>query len=159
MENLEEMKIGSQSWVDFQTEIIEKFAAGETIEHDWLKSKFNFKELKFSEFDNELDFIKTLQLQQFAYMSLIDALRWELLENYKVYLRNIRGDGYMILPSSEQVNFAYEKAIDAIKNEIKVADLIMSNTKVVDMEQQQKDNDLRARWSMLKQLLQSVKKK
>ena len=154
----EEMKVGSESWIDLQSEIINRFAPGDTIAHEWLKSKFNFKNLKFRDFDNEFEFIKAVQLQQFAYMSLIDSLRWELLENNKVYLRNIRGDGYTILPPSEQCMFAYDKALDQIKKEIKEADLIMSNTIMVGFEQQSKDNDLRARWSMLKQLLQSVKK-
>lgn len=156
--HIEEIKVGSEAWIDIQSEIINSYAPGDLIEHGWLKSRFNFKKIRFIDYDSdELEFIKAIQLQQFTYMSLIDNLRWELLEKFKVYLRNIRGDGYMILPAKDQVSFAYDRALASIKKEIREADLIMSNTQPTGFEQQQKDNDLRARWSMLRQLLTSIK--
>lgn len=96
-------------------------------------------------------------MQQFAYMTLVDTLRWQLLEERSVYLKNIRGDGYTILPSNEQVKYGYDDFLKTVKASIKQADLIMNKVLPVSIEQQSRDNDLRARCSMLKQMLLSVK--
>lgn len=90
-------------------------------------------------------------------MSLVDTLRWQLLEERNVYLKNIRGDGYTLLPAKEQVKYGYDEFLKTVKIAIKQADLIMNNVLPVPLEQQSKDNDLRARCSMLKQMLLSVR--
>lgn len=152
------MKPGSESWENFKIEILEKFAHGEIIAHEWLRDRFSFKELDITNFANTPDFVRALDLQRFAYMSLVDTLRWELLDEGKVFFKNIRGDGYTLMPPKDQVNYAYDKAVESFKKEIREADLIMSNVLHVDFEQQSLDNNLKARFSMLKQMLTSLKK-
>ena len=154
---MKQIEIGSQAWTSLLDEIIGKFEAGTLIAHDWLKHKFTLERLRYEDFESTEDFVKAIQMQQFSYMTLVDTLRWQLLEERSVYLKNIRGDGYTLLPAKEQVKYGYDEFLKTVKTAIKQADLIMNNVLPVSFEQRTKDNDLRARCSMLKQMLLSVK--
>lgn len=152
-----DMKVGTDAWENFKAELSAKYEPGELISHEYLKEKFKFKKITFEECADTTDFIKSLELQQFAYMTLIDSLRWEMLKEYRLFLRNIRGEGYSFLPPTDQVRFAFDAAMIAIRKEIDEANLIMNNVLSVDAEQQKTDNDARARFAMLKQLLKGLK--
>lgn len=153
-----EMKKGTDAWESFKAEIAANFQPGELITHEFLKQKFNFKEITFADCEDTVEFIKSIELQQFAYMALIDALRWDLLKEYQLFLRNIRGEGYSFLPPTDQVKYAFDTAVNQIRKEINEANLIMTNVMSVDAEQQKADNDARARFAMLKQLLRGLNK-
>jgi len=155
---MDEMKKGTDAWESFKGELAASFQPGDLITHDFLKQKFNFKEITFDDYEDESAFITAIGLQQFNYMSLIDHLRWEMLEDYKVFLRNIRGEGYSFLQPGDQVQYAYDTAISSIRKEISEADLIMTNVMSVDAEQQKADNDARAKFAMMKQLLKGLRK-
>lgn len=154
---MRQIEIGSQAWTSLLDEIQNKFKPGDLIPHEWLKHKFTLEKLRYEDFEGTEDFIQGLQVQQFAYMTLIDSLRWQLLEERSAYLKNIRGDGYTVLPPPEQTKYGYDEFMKTVKSAIKQADLIMNNVHSVPIEQQARDNDLRARCSMLKQMLLSVK--
>lgn len=155
---MKQIEIGTPEWCGLLSEITEMFNPGELISHEWLRCRFRFEKLDINDFDSTEDFICALQNLQFAYMNSIDALRWQLLEERSVYLKNIRGDGYTLLPSKEQVKYGYDEFVKAVKTAIKQADLIMNNVQPVPAEQQAKDNDLRARCSMLKEMLMNIRK-
>jgi len=154
----EVLKTGTDAWETFKAEIVSTYKPGDLITHEYLKTKFNFKTASFSTYDNESAFIQAVELQQFAYMGLIDALRWDLLAEYKLYLRNIRGEGYSFLPPVDQVAYAYDNSLKAIRKEIKEANLIMNNVMSIDAEQQKQDNDARAKFAFLAQLLKGLNK-
>lgn len=154
---MKQIEINSDAWHSLVDEIICKFKPGELISHEWLKSRFTLEVLDFDNYENSNDFIQALQLQQFAYMSLIDTLRWQMLEEKYCYLKNIRGDGYTILPPKEQVQYGYDDFLKTVKEAIKKANLIMSNVLPVPNDQQAKDNDLRAKTSLLKQMIAGLK--
>lgn len=155
---MKQIEIGTPEWCSLLSEITEVFNPGELISHEWLKSRFRFERLEISDFDSTENFICSLQNLQFAYMSAVDTLRWQLLEEKNVYLKNIRGEGYAFLPAKEQVKYGYDEFLKTVKTAIRQADLIMNNVLPVPIEQQSKDNDLRARCSMLKEMLMSIRK-
>lgn len=155
---MKQIEKGTPEWCSLLSEITEVFNPGELISHEWLKSQFRFEKLEISDFDSTEDFICALQSLQFAYMGAVDTLRWQLLEEKSVYLRNIRGDGYTLLPAKDQVKYGYDEFLKTIKTAIRQADLIMNNVQPVSAEQQARDNDLRARCSMLKEMLMSIRK-
>ena len=74
-----------------------------------------------------------------------------------MYLRNVRGDGYIILNPKDQTKYGYEKFVKDVKKAIEEAGLIMNNVKPVDMEQQSKDNDMRAKFSIMQTMLSTIK--
>ena len=155
---MKQIEVNSEAWVSLLSEIAEKYADGTLIPHCWLKERFGLRQLILEDFETVDDFVKGLQYQQFAYMTLIDTLRWQLLEQEKMYIRNIRGDGYEVVNAKDQTKYGYDEFLITVKKAIKEADLIMNNVRPVPYENQYKDNDLRAKCAMLKQMLLSIKK-
>lgn len=151
--------INSDSWHLLIREIVSTFTPGELISHEWLQNKFHLKELKFKDFEDEEAFIEAFKEYQFDYMFLIDTLRCQLLEGRKGYLKNVHGEGHIILPPNEQVSYGYNKFIKTVKSGIKKTDVIMKNVPPVSATQQAIDNDIRARYSTLKQMLAGIKNK
>lgn len=151
------IEVGSDGWMSLLGEIAVQYGDGKLIKHEWLKDKFGLKVLRLGDFETVDDFLKSIDLQQFAYMSLVDKLRWNLLEEYKMYIKNQRGEGYIILRPEEQTQYGYDSFVDDVKKAIRVAGLIMNNVQKIDVAQQAKDNDLRAKFGVMKQMLGSIK--
>lgn len=81
-----------------------------------------------------------------------------MLSDYKMFIKNIRGDGYSIIQPKEQVQYAYDCLTADIKKALKEATAIMGNVrKYSDFEQQAKDSDIRAKIGMMKQMFQGIK--
>lgn len=154
---MRQIEVNSDAWVSLLDDIANNYSDGKLISHEWLKEKFGLKQLIIDDFETTEDFIKGLQMQQFSYMTLVDTLRWQLLESEKIYIKNVRGDGYTVLNPKDQTQYGYDELLKIIKQAIKCSDLIMNNVKAVPIEQQYKDNDLRAKYSILKQMLNNVK--
>lgn len=154
---MRQIEINSENWQSLLTEITENYVNGELIRHDWLKQKFGLAKLRLEDFETVGDFVKGLQTQQFSYMALVDTLRWQLLENNDIYIRNVYGDGYVVIAATDQVKYGYDRFLKHMRKNICETDLIINNVRPVPSEQQSKDNDIRAKYSILKQMLQSVK--
>ena len=155
---MEQIEIGSDAWVSLLSEIADNYSDGTMIPHEWLRKKFGLKELALEDFDTTEDFIEGLKRQQFTYMSMVDKLRWQLLEEEKMYIKNIIGDGYQILQPREQTRHGYDEFIHTIKKAIRESEMIMNNVRSVPPEQQAFDNDLRAKCSILKQMFNGIRK-
>lgn len=156
-ERLEKMGFTPDGWCAFIAQIAAEFGDGKLISHQWLRSHFGFKELCFDEYESLEDFLKARDIQQMTYANAIEALRFELLKQEKCYFKNIFGEGYAIIRPEEQVAYGYDEFVKDIKKAIKVANLIMSNVQPVDLQQQAKDNDLRAKFGVMRQMLSSIK--
>ena len=154
---MEQENIKNQGWFDLVNEIGTKFAEGELIPHEWIKDKLGLKELRYEDFANQEDFIEALKSQQFTYMSCIESLKCELLKERQICIRNVRGDGYEIIPSQDQTRYGYDEFIKDVNKAMREAKAIMNNVANVNAEQQAKDNDLRAKFAMLIQMLKSAK--
>lgn len=154
---MEALEKDSEGWFALLAEIANNYSDGSLISHEWLRDRLGLKELSVEDFDSVKDFIEGLKIQQFAYMSFVDSIRWQLLEGEKMYLRNVRGDGYIILNPKDQTKYGYEKFVKDVKKAIEEAELIMNNVKPVDMEQQSKDNDMRAKFSIMQTMLSTIK--
>lgn len=156
-ERLEKMGFTQDGWTSFMGQIVAEYGSGKLISHEWLREKFGFKVLRLNEFDSLDDFLKARDVQQMSYANAVESLRWELLKQEKMYFRNIFGDGYSIIRPEEQVQYGYDEFIKDIKKAIKEANLIMSFVQPVDLSQQSKDNDLRAKFGVMRQMLGSIK--
>ena len=156
-ERLEKIGFTPDGWVKFLGELAAIYGEGNLIPHDWLKEKFGLKKLELSDFETVDDFVEALNRQQFAYMQVVDSVRWELLKQEKMYMRSVRGEGYEIVRPNDQVQYGYDSFIEDIKKAIREANMIMSNVLQVDLSQQAKDNDLRAKFGIMRQMLSSIK--
>lgn len=154
-----QIEINSEAWHSLIDEIAATYANGDLISHAWLKKKFGLAELTLQDFDNNInDFVKGLQVQQFSYMTLVDTLKKQLLEERQVCIRNVFGDGYVVIPPTDQVRYGYDEFCKDVKKAIKNAALIINNTRMVTPEQQFKDNDLKAKFGIYSQMLQNIKR-
>ena len=145
--------MSEQNW-DYIAEIVLENNVGDLITHSFLKDLFRLQMPLISNFTNQFDFLEHLRDYDFAYMSLVDKLRTDLLKNHNVYLKNIRGDGYILMPSQEQTDFAMKYINNGIKKAISEGLNILQHTKLdsLTQEQQQKNADSIARASLLKQI-------
>lgn len=139
--------------------IVTQFYDGSLISHDWLKRACGLEMPDISDYDTSAEFIVALQAYQFSYMTLVDELRDELLKSESMYLKNERGEGYVILKPEEQVQYGYDSFIDKMNKMIKTTTLIINNVREVSNEQRSKDNDLRAKFALMQSMLKSVRKK
>lgn len=142
---------------EIASQIADCYSDGTLIKHEWLKKKCGYKLPEFSDYDNVADFLEAVNLQQFAYMGFVDAIRTELIKNWSMWLKNERGIGYVIVSPNDQVSFGYDRFADGLKKLIKETNLIMTNVQGVSREQQAKDNDLRAKYASMKAMLESIK--
>jgi len=131
---------------------------GEIIPHSYLKELFNIKPPKFDEYDGVDEFVKALELHQFEYLTMTDKLKKDLLESHKMCLKNVRGEGYTIVMPHEQTTYAYDRLTNEIKKIFRTTIAIASNVRSVDdYEQRAKDNDLRSKMALMKQVFNNIK--
>lgn len=158
MEKESTIQIGSDTWSNLLSEIAANFADGTVIKHEFLRERFGLKQLHLENYETVNDFLQARDEQQFSYMTLVQQLHKHLLEQYKMCTRNVRGDGYFIIKADEQVQYGYNGLMNDIRKAFKEAELITNNTLPVNVDQQAKDNDLRAKIGQMKIMLRSIKK-
>lgn len=154
-EEIKTIDIDSPAWAELINKIVTGFDVGELIPHKFLKKEMGIEYIRFKDYESQEDFEKALEIRQFTYMGLIDKLRNDLLDKEKFYLKNIKGDGYIILPPAEQVDFAFGKAVSDIKKTLKTSEYIMANVrkKMVNPNKRKHDADTMAKFSMYRQMI------
>ena len=138
-------------------QIATEFSDGQIISHSWLKDKFGIEEKDISDFKSTEEYNKERDKMQFQYLALIEKLRDTLLEDYKMYMRNSRGEGYVIVKPDDQTTIAYKTMVKDISGSIKEAKQIMYNVRDVKAEQKAKDDDLRAKIGIMEQMFNNLK--
>lgn len=149
------IEVGSEAWYKFMDEILDRFAIGETIPHEYLKLSFGFRRIKYSDYDEQEDFLSAVEKQQFSYMTLTKRLQEAMLEEEKYLLVNVKGEGYRILPPSEQVYYGYNLTIREIKNTLRKGWMIMThvNTGKLTVLQRKHDADVKTKFGMYRSMI------
>lgn len=152
-------KIGEKEWQDLMLILVERYKPGELITHDYLKKLFMLENPVFADYNSQDEFVEALNLVQFEYMTVIDKLRWDMLKYHKCYLRNVRGDGYVFIPSKEQTDFAKKQTMEAVKKEMKRGIMILKNvnTNGLDMDDRRRNSDELAKLSQLDHMIKIMK--
>lgn len=126
MESVKELT--SEVLGQFEEELVANFDENQLISHKWLKEKFGLPKLSFEDYGKDVNsYIEAIQLQQFTYMAMVDKLREDLLKNKQCCLRNVWGNGYVIVPSNEQASYGYDQMISDIKKALKQGQDIINN--------------------------------
>ena len=142
----------------FEEEFVASFDEGQLIPHKWLKEKFGLPKLAFEDYDKDVDaYIEAIQLQQFTYMAMVDKLREDLLKNKQCCLRNVWGNGYVIVPSNEQASYGYDQMISDIKKALKQGSDIINNVRPLPMEEQSKYYDTLAKLAKVRDVFANLK--
>ena len=138
-------------------QIATEYSDGQIISHEWLKDMLGIEDKDIADFESTEEYNKERDKTQFQYMSLFEKLRDTMLEDYKMYLRNSRGEGYVIVKPDEQTTIAYRTMVKDVSGSIKDAKAIMSNVRDVQAEQKAKDDDLRAKVGIMEQMFKNLK--
>lgn len=138
--------------------IVERYKDGEMITHTELKTLMHYKEPVFS---GDIDEYKeALQNAQFVWLSLVERLKDELLEKYSIALKNIRGEGYQLLPPKEQTSYAADNCIKDIRKSISWAERVITNVryeKLSDAERVE-NNNAKAKLTQMRQMFDARRK-
>lgn len=114
--------------------------------------------LSFEDYCKDVDaYIEAIQLQQFTYMAMVDKLREDLLKNKQCYLRNVWGNGYVIVPSNEQASYGYDQMMSDIKKALKQGSDIINNVRPLPMEEQSKYYDTLAKLAKVRDVFANLK--
>lgn len=96
-------------WRQAAKDIAESFRYGDIISLEWLGEAFHLKQPRS---------IGQFKEYQFAFLSSMDALRHELLEQHQLALRNVRGAGYELVDPNNQVDYAWQAAFSRVNREL-----------------------------------------
>lgn len=101
-------------WKQAVQDAKEQFTYGDMITMDWLNQAFGIKRL-------ERGTAEEFQKQQFDFLAAMDAFRDQLLEEHRMALSNVRGQGYRVLEPKEQTEFAMSEMRRRVRGEIRKA--------------------------------------
>lgn len=156
MESVKELT--SEVLGQFEEELVANFDEDQLISHKWLKEKFGLPKLSFEDYGKDVNaYIEAIQLQQFTYMAMVDKLREDLLKNKQCCLRNVWGNGYVIVPSNEQASYGYDQMINDIKKALKQGQDIINNVRPLPMEEQSKYYDTLAKLAKVRDVFANLK--
>jgi len=99
-----------------------EFTPGAVISMQWLHESFKITKPMDGTFDD-------FQKYQFKFLEAIDGFKNELLENHRMAIVNIRGEGYRVLQPKEQTEYAESKFKRDIKKCAFKAVSILTHTK------------------------------
>ena len=88
-------------WREATAQIIMDFSYGDTISLKWFEKRLELEKPKQASF-------VTYNEYSLKWLTAIEALKRELLENHNMALKNIRGEGYIIVHPADQTKFAME---------------------------------------------------
>lgn len=142
-------------WEPIILEIAETFLDGSVIPHEWFRKRFGVSSDEEMEGLSASEMKKAWQSQQFQMLNYMEVLKERLLTERGICLRTINGEGYMIVLPEEQVRYGYNKAVGDIKKTLNKSQSIMWNVRGVSAKQQAEDNDIRARFSIMKQAFEN----
>ena len=140
-----------------EEEILSTFKDGQLISHEWMKSKFGITPLCWDDYKDVQKLFQAKDKQQFDYMTLVDKLRWDMLKRTKCYLKNIYGDGYVIVPKEEQAEYGFTQTMKEIKESLRKGALIIGNVRPLPMFAVSSYNDIKSRFSTIKSVLSALK--
>lgn len=155
------IKSTSESWLKLVEKIPTTFKPGEIITHENMLKLFKLKEPLEKDYTSFKDLKDALKKFSFQYMFLVDSLRSSLLINEKFYLINIYGEGYSLLYSNEQADYAINKVNQEVTRSFNKSLAIAKNirTDKLSFEDKQHATDIYSKISHISQIVKKQFKK
>lgn len=139
-------------------EMIEIFGVEHLIPHKWLKEKFGIDMPDIKDFDSTLEFLAEVDKRKFLYMSLIVDLQDVLLKKFSYYMRNVQGEGYIIVSPEEQAQYGYDWFCNEVQKAAAKANAILTFiTPTGNSEIAAKNADLKAKLGRMKLMFKELK--
>jgi hypothetical protein len=130
------------------------FKEGYVVSHAWYESHFGMEPL-----DEDKPLLPAdWNIRQFTWLQNIESFRTELLEQHQVFLSNVFGQGYRLVPPREQTAIAQEKFERDAKRSYRKAATTLKHIRAAELtEAERKENlDAIARIAMLRGMHKSL---
>jgi hypothetical protein len=124
------------------------FKEGDIIPHAWLGQHFDMAPLDAGRPILPADW----SARQFAWLRNVEAFRSELLEQHQIFLGNIIGQGYRLVPPREQTSVAQDKFERDARKSYRKAATVLKNVRLNELsDSERKENiDAITRLAMLR---------
>ncbi|MCM2546221.1 hypothetical protein [Burkholderia glumae] len=129
------------------------FADGDVVPREWFEEHF---EMGSATTAMKID---AFHARQFVWLENMESFRRELLEQHSIYLENVYGTGYRIVPPAEQTNATRERFEREIRKEFRRAakGLKYVRRDLLTDEQRQENMDAMAKLSQVKTLRKALR--
>lgn len=124
---------------------------GDVLSHEWLKYALDIPEPKTMSEVNEVQWIT---------LSRVESFKDWLLTEKQTALRCVRGEGYWIVPPSDQARLAAEEAMRYIQKGLNKGNKILNHARLSDMndDEKRRHTDTQVRLSGIGSLMQRQKR-
>lgn len=106
----------------------DKFADGQLISHAWLEWALNLPKPKTA---------KEMVNCQFIILDRVEQFKEALLTKHQIYIVSVRGQGYRIVPPSDQAFIAVDNAMRGVRREFNKCQEVMKNTRFAELDTDQ----------------------
>lgn len=124
---------------------------GDMLSHDWLAFALQLEKPRH---------LDEVQEKQWRALSRIDAFRDYLLRDRQVALQNVRGQGYRIVPPSEQARYAAEQAMRQVSKGLEKGSKLLTHTRTAALSDDEKrqHTDAQVKLSGIGQMIKRQRK-
>lgn len=124
---------------------------GEIITHDWLQWALDIPEPRS---------VDDMRRVQWLLLDRVEQLKKTLLVEHRICLANVRGEGYMIVPPSDQARYAMQSAMQGIRRELNKGDSILTHTRteLLDGEAKRRHTDAEVKLAGIKGMMSRQKR-
>lgn len=129
----------------------DKFADGQLISHAWLEWALNLPKPKTAQ---------EMVNCQFVILDRVEQFKEALLTKHQIYVVSVRGQGYRIVPPSDQAFIAVDNAMRGVRRELNKCQEVMKNTRFseLDTDQSKRHTDAQVKVSALTGMVGKAKR-
>lgn len=126
------------------------FADGDMLTHAWLQWALCIPSPRS---------ISEVMAVQWLTLERVESFKRAMLLDHRVLLANVRGEGYRIVPPSEQARYAVENALDAMEREVGRSSMVLRQTRVevLDNRERKRHTDATVKMGALTDMLRHRK--
>lgn len=129
----------------------DNFADGQLISHAWLEWALNLPKPKTA---------KEMISSQFVILDRVEQFKAALLTQHQIFVVSVRGQGYRIVPPSDQAFIAVDTAMRGVRREFSKCQEVMKNTRFaeLDADQAKRHTDAQVKVSALTGMVGKAKR-
>jgi len=107
----------------------DKRSYGDVLSHDWIRYALDIPVPKS---------VEDYEQSQWTLLMRVEAFKDYLLIDRHIAIQNVRGNGYRIVPPSEQARMAAEEAMRLVKRGLDKGSKIIKNTRLAELDTAQR---------------------
>lgn len=129
----------------------DNFTDGQLISHAWLEWALNLPTPKTTQ---------EMVNCQFVILDRVEQFKAALLTQHQIFVVSVRGQGYRIVPPSDQAFIAVDTAMRGVRREFSKCQEVMKNTRLaeLDVDQAKRHTDAQVKVSALTGMVGKAKR-